>query len=252
MNSVVEGEMAAVFTCSADDGNPLDMRMAELLCKHGLNGTFYVPIFNREGAPVLTKKQLMQLSARFEIGSHTHDHCYLKNLSLTEATYQINAGKKQLEELVEHTVDGFCYPGGKFSRSHLALVQDAGFKYARTTTNLCIDTGISRFEVPTTIQFYPHSKSVYLRNFLQAGRWDKRAHGLYLVLSNENWIERIYALFNYCCERGGTFHLWAHTSEIDQLGAWQQLDRFFAYVVTRIPLENRLSNQELARRPSSC
>lgn len=238
--------MAAVFTCSMDDGHPLDMRMAELLCKHGLNGTFYVPISNREGPPVMTKRQLLELSARFEIGSHTQDHCYLNSLPLTEATYQINAGKRHLEDLVEHTVEGFCYPGGKFSRPHIALVQDAGFKYARTTTNLCIDTGISRFEVPTTIQFYPHSRAVYLRNFLQAGRWDKRAHALYQVLHKENWIERIYALFNYCCERGGTFHLWAHTIEIDQLGAWQQLDHFLAHVVTRIPPENRLSNQQVA------
>ena len=247
MNSVTEVEMVAVFTCSADDGNPLDMRMAELLCKHELNGTFYVPIYNREGPPVLNKRQLLELSARFEIGSHTHDHCYLKHLSPVEASYQINAGKRQLEDLVEHTVEGFCYPGGKFKRSHLALVQEAGFTYARTTTNLCTDTGTCRFELPTTIQFYPHTKSVYLRNFFQAGRWDKRAHGLYLVLSNENWIERIYALFNYCCACGGTFHLWAHTSEIDQLGAWQQLDRFFAYVATRIPPEKRLSNRQLAQ-----
>jgi peptidoglycan/xylan/chitin deacetylase (PgdA/CDA1 family) len=252
VNSVIEEEMVAVFTCSADDGNPLDLRMAELLCKHGLNGTFYVPISNREGAPVLSKSQLLELSSCFEIGSHTHDHCYLKNLPLAEARYQINEGKRHLEDLVEHTVTGFCYPGGKFTRSHLALVQAAGFTYARTTTNLCIDTGISRFEVPTTIQFYPHSKSVYLRNFLQAGRWDKRAYGLYLVLLNENWIKRIYALFNYCCERGGIFHLWAHTSEIDQLGAWQELDRFFAYVVSRIPPENRLSNQQLAQHSLHC
>ncbi|MFC5550703.1 polysaccharide deacetylase family protein [Massilia aerilata] len=240
--------MAAVFTCSIDDGNPLDVKMAELLCKHGLNGTFFVPIFNREGPPVLSKSQLLEMSARFEIGSHTHDHCYLKDMSLRDANEQIISGKCHLEDMVGHSIDGFCYPGGKFLQRHLSLVKAAGFMYARTTTNLCIDPGTCPFEVPTTIQFYPHSKSVYLRNFLQSGHWDKRAHGLYLALLTENWIERVYALFNYCCERDGVFHLWAHSIEIDQLDAWKQLDGFLAYVASRIARENRLSNRQLAER----
>lgn len=240
--------MAAVFTCSTDDGNPSDMKMAELLCKHGLNGTFFVPIFNREGPPVLKKSQLLEISARFELGSHTHDHCYLRNMSLSAANEQIISGKRHLEDMVGHAVEGFCYPGGKFTQAHLALVKAAGFLYARTTTNLCIDPGTCPFEVPTTIQFYPHSKGVYLRNFLQSGRWDKRAHGLYLALLTEDWIERIYALFNYCCERGGVFHLWAHSMEIDQLDAWRQLDGFLAYVASRVQQENRLSNRQLAER----
>ena len=32
------------ITTSWDDGHPLDLRVAELLAKYGLQGTFYVPM----------------------------------------------------------------------------------------------------------------------------------------------------------------------------------------------------------------
>jgi peptidoglycan/xylan/chitin deacetylase (PgdA/CDA1 family) len=241
-------EMSAVFTCSTDDGHPSDMKMAELLSKNGLNGTFFIPIKNREGLPVMSKAQIRNLGRQFEIGSHTYDHCYLKNVDLVEANRQITEGKKQLEDLLGTTVTGFCYPGGKYRDAHAAMVQSAGFKYARTTMNLCFDTGHSRFEIPTTIQFYPHPKAVYLRNFVKAGRWRNRTNGLKLALRHSNWLERLYALFDYSCKQESVFHLWAHSDDIDKFKAWSELDQFFAYVAKKVAIENRLSNQQLALR----
>jgi len=43
-----------VFT-SCDDGYPADMKIADLLDRHGLKGTFFVCIENSEGRPVLEK-----------------------------------------------------------------------------------------------------------------------------------------------------------------------------------------------------
>jgi hypothetical protein len=241
--------MASIFTCSTDDGHPSDLRMAELLSKHGLNGTFYVPIINCEGLPVLDKGALRAIAQRFEIGSHTHDHCYLKRVGKAEAQRQIVSGKVALENLVERQVAGFCYPGGQFTQEHLALVEAAGFIYARTTRNLFFfDIRADPFQMPTTIQFYPHSKGVYIRNFVRAGNWRRRARGLLLALQADSWINRMYALFDYSCQQNSTFHIWAHSYEVDTLNAWQELDRFFAYVASRVPGENRLSNHQLAIR----
>jgi peptidoglycan/xylan/chitin deacetylase (PgdA/CDA1 family) len=236
------------FTCSTDDGHPSDMKMAELLGKNSLNGTFFVPIRNREGPPVLTKTQLREIGRTFEIASHTYDHCYLRGVAPTEANRQITVGKTELEDLLGQPVSGFCYPGGKYTRLHMRLVEAAGFAYARTTTNLCFDLGPSRFELPTTIQFYPHSQSVYCRNFVWSGRWDTRGEALLVALRHKNWIERVYALFDYACQRGSVFHLWAHSGDIDELDAWRELDRFFAYVASRVEIENRLSNHQLASK----
>jgi peptidoglycan/xylan/chitin deacetylase (PgdA/CDA1 family) len=240
--------MGAVFTFSSDDGHPSDMKVAELLGKHDLRGTFYVPIRNSEGLPTMSKNELRGVGRDFEIGSHTFDHCYLRNVDEMEAHRQINEGKMRLEDMLGQAVTGFCYPGGKYRRSDLALVQGAGFMYARTTTNLCFDAGHSRFELPTTIQFYPHSQAVYWRNFVQAGRWGARLPGLRLAVENGNWIQRMYALFDYACQHDRTFHMWTHAYEIDRLDAWCELDRFFAHVAKRVTPPNRLTNEQVASK----
>jgi hypothetical protein len=37
-------KLETYITTSWDDGHPSDLRVAELLIKHGLRGTFYVPM----------------------------------------------------------------------------------------------------------------------------------------------------------------------------------------------------------------
>lgn len=239
--------MGAIFTCSIDDGHPSDVRMAALLAKHGLHATFYVPLKNREGPPVMSAEQVRSVGQGFEIGSHTLDHCYLNRVDAREAKLQIDCGKSALEYIIGRPVAGFCYPGGKFHRYHLDLVRGAGFLYARTTANLFIDHPRCAFEVPTTIQFYPHSRNVYLRNFLQFGNWQKRASAMEVAWQAGHWIDRIYLLFDHACEHDGVFHLWAHSQEIDQLELWSDLDDFFAYVASTIPPSQRLDNHALAK-----
>jgi peptidoglycan/xylan/chitin deacetylase (PgdA/CDA1 family) len=196
----------------------------------------------------MSRSQIRDVGRQFEIGSHTYDHCYLKNVDLAEANRQITEGKTQLEDLLGKAIAGFCYPGGKYREAHAAMVQSAGFQYARTTMNLCFDAGHSRFEIPTTIQFYPHPKSVYLRNFVSAGSWPKRVSGLRLALQHDNWIERLYALFDYSCQQEGVFHMWAHSNDIDKLNAWSEVDRFFGYVAEKVTMQNRLDNQLLVSK----
>lgn len=237
--------MGAVFTFSSDDGHPLDVKVAELLGKYCLSGTFYVPIRNSEGRPTMPKSTLREVARHFEIGSHTIDHRYLSGLGEKEARRQIVDGKAQLEDLLGRAVAGFCYPGGKYGHAHLALVQRAGFVYARTTTNLCFTAGHSRFELPTTIQFYPHSKSVYWRNYASAGHWAERHIGLLLAVRNRGWIERMYALFEYARLHDATFHMWAHSYEIDQVNGWAELDRFFSHVAKHVPASNLLTNHQV-------
>ncbi len=238
--------MSVSFTCSIDDGHPSDMKMAEILARHGLKGTFYIPIKNREGQPVMPPDQIRILAEQFEVGSHTYDHCFLSSVGLGESHYQVTEGKHQLEDILGHEVAGFCYPGGKFRQQDVAIVQSAGFKYARTTVNLCFDAGHKRFEMPTTVQLYPHSRSVYLRNYAKMGSWGQRRSGLQLALRHDDWIKRLYALFDHAALNDQSFHLWCHSHDIDNLKAWQEVNRFLEHVASRVAPENRLSNQELA------
>jgi peptidoglycan/xylan/chitin deacetylase (PgdA/CDA1 family) len=240
--------MGPVFTCSIDDGHPSDMKTAELLHKHGLSGTFFVPIRNCEGDAVLSDAEIRELGRAFEIGSHTYDHRYLKKVDIWQAYHQINDGKKYLEDVLGASVNGFCYPGGRYGARDVELVRACGFTYARTTMNLCFDAGNRPYEMPTTVQFYPHSRAVYLRNFAGSGNWMKRLDGLQIALAHADWTSRLFAMFEYACRHGGTFHLWGHSKQFDELNAWPQLDAFFAHVATRVVRHDRLSNEQLAAR----
>lgn len=240
--------MGTLFTCSIDDGYPSDMKVAELLKKYDLKGTFYIPIKNTEGFDVLSPSQIREIGTAYEIGAHTYDHRYLSNLDVRQAYYQIAEGKRELEQLLGKSVDGFCYPGGKYRDRDIALVKACGYSYARTSMNLCFARGDKLFEIPTTVQFYPHNKQVYCRNFVESGQWWKRHHGLLLALSYRDWMKRLFALFDYAHTHGSMFHLWAHSREIDELDAWHNLENFLAYVSQKTARQDRVNNAEAAVR----
>lgn len=237
-----------IFTFSVDDGHPSDMKMANLLSRHGIAGTFYIPIVNDEGQKVLPPSLIRELGQQYEIGSHTFSHCFLDAVDVNQANLQIAGGKTMLESVLGKKVGGFCYPGGKFRKEHVDLVRSAGFSFARTTMNLCFDAGTDRYRMPTSCQFYPHDRGVYLRNFARGGRWSHRLDGLLLVLGRKAWIKRLYRLFDHAHSNNTVFHLWSHSGDMDSLNAWDELEEFLAYVQGCVPFANRLCNGQLADR----
>lgn len=236
------------FTLSVDDGHPLDLKLADLVARHGLAATFYVPMANCEGAPVMSPSQLRMLASGFEIGSHTAEHRFLAQLGRAAAWRQVRDGKAALEDVLGRPVQGFCYPGGRYRREHVALVRAAGFTHARTTQNLRTDAGTQALEMPTTLQFYPHPRHVLIRNFLSQQQWQLRRAALLAALAEHDWLGRLYALFSHACRHGSVFHLWLHTADIDALWLWQALDEFLACVARRIAPAQRVSNGELHQR----
>lgn len=239
---------AAVLCFSVDDGHPLDMRMADLLIKHGVQASFFVPSRNSEGQPVLPPSALRDLSGKFEIGSHTLEHRYLNRLDMHEALRQITEGKRALQDTLGKPVHGFCYPGGKYRALHCGMVQAAGFRYARTTQNLRLDVECSPLELPTTLQFYPHPRAILIRNFISQRHWQHRLQTLELLLQEPHWLDRLRRLFAWTVRHGGIFHLWCHSLDIERLGLWQALDRFLGEAVEWIPCERRLNNLQLVTR----
>jgi hypothetical protein len=240
--------MTILFSCSVDDGHPSDLRLAQLLAAYELKATFYLPIANIEGPPVLHGPQIRELGQAFEIGSHTHDHCFLSLLGERQARFQIERGKSVLENLLGRQVAGFCYPGGRYGGVHVRQVEAAGFRYARTTRNLYLEPGPGRFEMATTCQFYPHGRAVYLRNFVRGGQWLKRRASLRRALRHDGWGARLHAMLDGALQDGGVFHLWLHTLDIDRLGAWSELDAFLRRVAACVPPSRRLTNGQLADR----
>lgn len=230
---------------SVDDGHPLDLKVAALLARHGLRATFYLPIVNREGPPVLNAAQTRWLAKAFEIGSHTLSHRFLAALGTAAATREICDGKKALEDRLGTAIDGFCYPGGHYRRSQIALLRAAGFRFARTTQNLRLDAGVCPYELPTSAQFYPHPRSVWLRNFVSQRSWHARAPALIAALREDDWLVRLSRLLALAQQRGGVFHLWLHALDIERLQLWGPLNQFLAQLARFTAPEQRVANGAL-------
>jgi peptidoglycan/xylan/chitin deacetylase (PgdA/CDA1 family) len=233
------------FSLSVDDGHPLDLRIADMLARHNFRASFYLPIRNCEAQPVMSGVQARELAQRFEVGSHTLDHQYLTTLSDEAAWRQIVEGKTELEQRLGKTVNGFCYPGGRYRDRHVQMVRRAGFCYARTTQNLYPHSGHARFCMPTALQFYPHSRSVLIRNFLSQGAYRTRWPALRAVIMEPDWLVRLYRLFDHLEHRGSVFHLWCHAIDIERLQLWRALDHFLSFIARRIPAGRRLDNAGL-------
>lgn len=239
------------FTTSWDDGHPLDRKLADLLARHGIAGTFYCPLQNAEGLPVMDAADLRALDASggaFEIGSHTRDHAYASRLTTADWERQVVQGKQQLEDRLGHPVAGFCYPGGQCPPGAGRLVAAAGFAYARTTVNLRNDCGNDPYSVPTSLQCYPHRRTVLLRNYVRHGAWRRRAPLAAACLASAGLETRLHRALAACLQSGGVFHLWGHSWEIEALALWPVLDRFLATVAARVPAAARLTNAGVLHR----
>ena len=218
-----------IFVTSWDDGHPLDLKLAELLDRYNLSGTFYIPIRNSEGPAVMGKRDIRVLDSNFDIGSHTYDHIYLDKLSSTECKQQISLGKSVLEDYLGHSVDGFCYPGGKYNKKIVETVQDLNIKHARTINNFSLDAKGGKLLIPTTLQFYPHKKPVYYSNYLKQKKYFNRYPAFKPMVFGRDWLNALYCLFEKHQNSDKIFHVWGHSWEIDELNLWAKLEDFFKF-----------------------
>jgi len=223
-----------IVTTSWDDGHPCDLRLAEALAKRSLPATFYVPWVGEDGKPVLRAAALRSLLGQgFEIGAHTMSHRILPGLQDKELSREVRGSKHMLEEQLGVEVRMFCYPRGRYDRKVVDCVQQSGFEGARTTRMLAHTLRFSPFEMPTSLQAYPHPPLDYLKNL---GR-RKDLAGLCRYLTQwcryGSWLELGKRLFDQVLREGGVWHLYGHSWEIDELGLWSQLRELLDYVSNR-------------------
>jgi peptidoglycan-N-acetylglucosamine deacetylase len=210
-----------IVTTSWDDGHQLDLKLADLLWKYGLKGTFYISPNNRELSQklLLNSEEIRNLNQKFEIGAHTLTHPHLTDLQFDEAYLEIAGSKKLLESITGKTVSSFCYPGGFYNSENVDQVKAIGFTIARTTRRFSTSPLMTPLELPTTVHVYNH--------FLNP-TWDRLARDL----------------FDKVVNGGGIFHLWGHSWEIEKNRDWQRLEKVFRYIGKHNGV-SYLTNQEL-------
>lgn len=195
-----------IVTTSWDDGDKLDLKLANLLGKYGLHGTFYISPRGKKFS--LLAGELKQLSQSQEIGAHTISHPDLTKLKSFEAKKEILDSKNYLEDLLKKPVKMFCYPFGKFNQEIKDLVKEAGFLGARTVENFKIHSPDDFFEFGTSLQIYTS------RGFF-------------------NWLVFAKCLFSRVLKEGEIYHLWGHSWEIEKYQMWQELEGVLKYIAKR-------------------
>jgi hypothetical protein len=235
-----------IFTTSWDDGNPLDFRIAEMLARFGLRGTFYIPRHIDSG--VMSEDQMRDLSDSFEIGAHTLNHVFLTTTDDTNASIEIKVSKTWIQDVTGKACTMFCPPAGKHASQHLRFIREAGYAGVRTVelmslahprivNGLCI--------LPTTMQSHPHGATTYLKNAMKRRRlnnaWNYLAHA-----SKGEWAASAETMMCRALQTGGVFHLWGHSWEIERFNQWENLERVLRRMGELRDQAQCLTNGELA------
>jgi peptidoglycan-N-acetylglucosamine deacetylase len=244
-------KQATYMTTSWDDGHPLDLRIAELLTKYGLHGTFYVPWTAENGT--MTATQLRELSLAFEIGAHTLRHGVLTSATEQQAWQEIAGSKAWVEDNTGSACLMFCPPNGKHSGRHLEMVRKAGYLGLRSVELVSLDFPRRKAGIrllPTTIQAHPHGHLVFARNAIRRtafeNLWRFIAHG-----RSTDWPKLARAFLCQGLECGGVFHLWGHSWEVEQTGQWQRLDEVLRFMGEFAGEAPSLTNGQLCQRSRS-
>lgn len=236
-----------VVTTSWDDGDPQDLRVAEMLEARGLPGTFYIPMTGHRGGPTLDRNCLRGLLARgFEIGAHGRSHQPLPRLCDTDLTREVQTCKPWLQDMLGEDVRMFCYIKGRYNARVVREVIRAGYEGARTTEMLGWQLDTDPYRLSTTLHAYPHAPAAYLRNMgrgWHGGRlldWTIHYRGL------KTWVELATRTFDRVIQRGGIWHLYGHSWLIEQHNLWNELGSVLDYV-SRQSSVAYLTNGDLAR-----
>jgi hypothetical protein len=238
---------AACITLSWDDGHPLDARVADLMARHELRGTFYVP--RRAERGTMSVAQIRALSQAFEVGAHTLDHVVLTRASDEQAWSEIQGSKHWLEDITGRPCHLFCPPAGRYAKRHLRMVEKAGYRAVRTVELLSRDwprPHDALLCMPTSVQAWPHDARSYIQNAVKRGApgnlWRYVAHR-----GSRDWGTLSEILLAETLRRGGVFHLWAHSWELEDCGVWRRLDDLMRLLQEHAKDAPALTNGEVCR-----
>jgi peptidoglycan-N-acetylglucosamine deacetylase len=239
---------SAHITSSWDDGHPLDLQVAELLAKHDVRGTFYVP--KRSERATMSGQQIRELGSAFELGAHTLNHVVLTRASDEFAQSEIDGGKRWLEDQSGNPCVMFCPPTGKYARRHLEMIRRSGYIGLRSVEFGSLDFPRRRaglLVMPTTVQAYPHPFQAIARNALKRAApgnlWRFVVHG-----RSMDWPTIAESLLHQAVRHGGVFHIWGHSWELQSTGQWGRLEDVLRFMSTCIgePVSS-LTNGEICR-----
>jgi len=188
-----------------DDGVNDDIRLIEILRKHGAKASFNLnPASHREkrkggfsekwGKSIerLARSELNSVYEGFTIANHSMSHPHPIKISVEDWRSEVVDARKILQDWFQAPIHGFVYPFGQNDQATADVVREAGHVYARTTQN----------ETPC----FPPSDPM-------------RFHADCHFHSLQFWNLYAKAKESSC----GVFYFWGHSYEICTEDQWQDL-----------------------------
>ena len=139
------GGLPKALTLSYDDGVEEDIRLIEIMKKHGLKGTFNInsgmhPAEDHEWSKdYLYRRMKKSLSiatykdSGMEIATHAVNHPSLAELPINITLRELMDDRRNLERDYGCIVRGHAYPFGSISNDVIAALKACGIVYARKT-----------------------------------------------------------------------------------------------------------------------
>lgn len=228
-------------TTSWDDGHFLDLKLARLLKRYGVAGTFYVSPKNHEcgSKERLDNRQIKRLARDFEIGAHTMTHPRLTRLTPSDAREEMAASRTYLERVIGSPVTSVCYPYGDVNQSVADAARELGFAYGRGVKRFDFDMN-DPFQADTTVHAYRHLSDAW--QVLRAARYNPVTFMRYM----RDWSELAIHMFDQARILGGDFHLWGHSWEIEAGNDWDKLERVLKHINAHKKDVTMMKNSQLA------
>jgi peptidoglycan/xylan/chitin deacetylase (PgdA/CDA1 family) len=185
-----------IVTTSWDDGSIDDLKLAALLTKQGIKGTFYLPGVLNQFTP-LQKEDNLALASLHEIGAHTLTHPHLTQIPEAEAKTEIKHSKLYLEEILNRKITMFSYPYGQYNEDIKRIIKDCGFTGARRVQFNPTGALPDAYEFGVTVE-------------ASNGRFYKAAE----TSPEMDWEARAKKLFDSALKNGGIWHMWGQSWDI--------------------------------------
>ncbi|MGC8501500.1 polysaccharide deacetylase family protein [Desulfurella sp.] len=116
-----------------DDGYKNNLEAAKILNKHGFSALFFISSAyigkTLDNMPMLDENNIkLLIELGMEIGSHSHFHLKLSELSKNEILENVTRSKEILSQFTN--VEDFAYPFGNYSQDVIEVLKKSGFKRA--------------------------------------------------------------------------------------------------------------------------
>ena len=200
------GGKSRALTLSYDDGVKQDLRLAQILRRHGIKCTFNINggLFAPEDVSNLRRMKRSEAAQAypedlFEVACHSYTHPFLQKLDSVEVIQEILQDRSALEAIYNRPIMGMAYPYGTYNDQVVDILRHCGIRYCRTTVST------EQFNMPGDWLRLPatcHHNNPRLMELADLFLADSR----------------------YPTPR--LFYLWGHTYEFDDNNNWHVIEEF--------------------------